>query len=120
MKLLTEMSKLVEEFTRTRKAKGLSQQEGASKSGLNRMTVQKIEAGTIDPKLSTLEVLAQTLGMEIMLVPSALRTDLEDFVRAGGKYLAQPSGVEAPSSIVDDLIRPAAPTKPRKTPKGRA
>jgi len=105
LKMITEMS-ILTEMAGARKAAGLAQQDIAEKAGLNRMTVQKIEARTIDPKLSTLEVLARALGMEIMLVPAALRPSLEDFVRAGGKVLGQPAGLEAPRSAVDELVQP--------------
>ncbi|WP_050464292.1 helix-turn-helix domain-containing protein [Herbaspirillum autotrophicum] len=114
------MSKFIQELTGARKAAGLSQDAEASKAGLNRMTIQKLEAETIDPKLSTLEVLAKVLGMEIMLVPRALRPDLEDFVRSGGRYLGQPAGVDAPTSVVDDLLRqPPESLGTHKRPKGR-
>lgn len=70
------------------------------------MTVQRTEAGKIDPRLSTLLVLARTLGMDLMLVPRSLRPDLEDFVRSGGRFLGQPSGIGAPPSLVDELLQP--------------
>jgi hypothetical protein len=68
------------------------------------MTVQRTETGLIDPRLSFLIVMARALGMDIMLVPSALRPDLEEFARSGGKLLGQPVGVGAPASIVDGLL----------------
>jgi len=99
------MSKLVDELTRTRKSMRLTQASAADKAGLNRMTIQKMESATLDPRLSTLEVLARALGMEIMLVPAQLRPSLENFVLSGGKYLGQPPGVDAPLSIVDELLK---------------
>lgn len=102
--MLIKMSKLIDEFTLARKAVALTQAEQARKAGLSRMTVQKVESGAIDPRLSSLEVLARALGMEIMLVPSSLRSSLEDFVRSGGKFLGQPAGIGAPASVVDDMV----------------
>ena len=67
------------------------------------MTVQRLEAGTIDPRLSTVMVLARALGLDLMLVPAALRPEVEGFVQSGGRVLGQPSGVAAPPSIVDTL-----------------
>jgi len=98
------MSKLVEELSQARRAAHLSQGELAKRGALSRMTVQRTEAGTIDPRLSTLTTMARSLGMDIMLVPSALRQDLENFVRAGGKFLGQSTGIDAPPSIVDELV----------------
>jgi hypothetical protein len=49
--------------------------------------------------------MARALGMEIMLVPSAIRPDIEAFVQSGGKVLGQPVGVDAPASIVEDVLK---------------
>lgn len=86
-----------------RKDAGLTQAELADRAGLSRMTVQKMESGTLDPRLSTLLEMARALGLEPMLVPAALRQEVESFLRSGGKYLAQPSGISAPPSIVETL-----------------
>lgn len=86
-----------------RRAAGLQQEELARRAGVSRMTVQRLEAGTIDPRVSTVLVLARALGLELLLVPAALRTEVEGFVQSGGRVLGQPSGVAAPPSIVDAL-----------------
>ena len=107
------MSKIVDELERARKDAGLTHEQLAQLSGLNRMTVQRTEAGKIDPRLSTLLVLARSLGLDLMLVPKDLRTEIENFVRSGGRLLGHPPGISAPLSIVDEILRddPAA-TKP--------
>lgn len=104
---------IVEGLRTARRFVGLKQEELASRAGLSRMTVQRIEAGSIDPRLSTVLVVARVLGLELMLVPKELRPLLEDFVRAGGRTLGQAPGVGAPPSIVDSLgeaPQRAAPT----------
>src|SRR5690554_4192746 len=98
------MSKLSSEYVQARQAHGLTQAQLAEKAGLSRMAVQKAESGSTDPRLSTLEVMARALGMEIMLVPAALRRDLEHFVQSGGRIVGQQPGVEAPASVVDQLL----------------
>jgi transcriptional regulator with XRE-family HTH domain len=104
------MADLLTEYAKARLARHLSQAELAEKSGLSRMAVQKMEAGASDPRLSTLQVLARAMGMELMLVPSALKPDLQAFARSGGRALGQPAGVVAPGSVVDDLLaKPARP-----------
>ncbi len=95
-----------------RRAAELSQEELAARAGLSRMTVQKLEAGTIDPRVSTLEVLMRVLGLEIIVTPSELKGTVEDFLRSGGKAVGQPAGVNAPASIVDVLAR-----QPRARPR---
>ena len=100
------MSFLIQELEAARKAKGMSQEKLAISAGLSRMTVQRIEAGQIDPRLSSVSAIAKTLGMDVMLVPTALRPELESFVRSGGRFLGQPAGSGAPLSIAQTLAKP--------------
>lgn len=93
-------------FAKARRAAGLSQAELAERAGVSRMTVQKLEAGTIDPRASTLDVLARELGLELVFVPRSLSDAVDDFLRSGGRVVAQPAGVAAPPSIVDTLTAP--------------
>jgi transcriptional regulator with XRE-family HTH domain len=97
------MIQLTDEIEKARKAAGLSQEALATQAGLSRMTVQRIESGQIDPRLSTLLEMARVLGLELMTVPAALRPQLEDFVRSGGRLLGQPAGAGAPLSIAQSL-----------------
>lgn len=99
-----------------RKSIGLTQAELAARAGLSRMTVQRIEAGDIDPRLSTLLEMARVLGMELMMVPGELRANVEGFLRSGGRVIGQPAGAGAPQSVVD-LLRQPADTKGKD--KGR-
>jgi len=98
------MSFLSQDLSRARRASGLTQSDLAEKSGLSRMAVQKAESGATDPRLSTLEVMARAMGMELMLVPTAIRQDLEHFIQSGGRVLSQQPGVSAPVSVVDEII----------------
>ncbi len=114
------MSKILSELKNARKAVGLTHDTLATRAGVSRMTVQRTESGNIDPRLSTLAALARTLGMDLMLVPRALRPDLEDFVRSGGRFLGQPSGIGAPPSLVEELLKSdEAPSKPAISRKDR-
>jgi hypothetical protein len=78
------------------------------------MTVQKLEAGAIDPRLSTVEVLLRALGLSLVLAPAELTPAVEAFVRAGGRAVAQPPGVAAPASIVEVLAREPKPARRRR------
>ena len=113
------VSNILDELQNARTAAGLTHQMLAEHAGVSRMTVQRTEARKIDPRLSTLLVLARTLGMDLMLVPKSLRPDLEDFVRSGGRFLGQPSGIGAPPSLVDELLQPDAPSKKRLPSTGK-
>ena len=94
-----------DEIRIARRAMGLKQEELAERAGLSRKTVQRIERSAIDPRLSTVTLIARALGMELLLIPAALRPALEGFVRAGGKLAGQPPGVDAPPSIVEVLAK---------------
>jgi len=97
---MSNLLSIVRELESTRKASRLTQAELAQRSGVNRMTVGRIESG-LDPRLSTVQELARAMGMDIMLVPKDLRSEIEGFVRSGGRLIAQPPGVGAPKSVVD-------------------
>jgi transcriptional regulator with XRE-family HTH domain len=102
------MSKIARDYAKARKAAHLTQQEVATHAGISRMALQKLEAGTADPRLSTLEVVARALGMELMLVPASLRDELKAFIQAGGKLVGLAAGVSAPKSVVDRLTERVA------------
>ncbi|MEO3692768.1 helix-turn-helix transcriptional regulator [Roseateles paludis] len=99
---------LGEQLSLLRKAAGLSMEALASQAGVSRMTVQRIEAGA-DVRLQTLQDLLRVLGLELMLVPTALRPELQSFIQGQGKLIGQPVGVEAPPSAVDRLRKRSQP-----------
>jgi transcriptional regulator with XRE-family HTH domain len=98
---------IVTDLENARKAQGITQAALASRAGLSRMTVQRTEAG-LDPRLSTLQEMARAMGLELMLVPRVLRSEVEGFVRSGGRMVGQAPGAGAPRSVVDLLAIDAA------------
>lgn len=68
---------LIPTLASARKAQHRTQAELAEGAGLSRMTVQRLESGSLDPRLSTLLEMARVLGMDIVAVPSRLRPQLE-------------------------------------------
>lgn len=99
------MNNVIEQLVQARRAAGLTQAELAERAGLSRMAVQKAESGNTDPRLSTVQVMARALSMELMVIPAALRAELEQFVRSGGRMLARQAGVDAPASVVDEILQ---------------
>jgi len=100
---------VLEQLMRARAAANLSQEELGIRAGVTRMTVQRTELEKIDPKLSTVMEMARAMGLEFVLVPKALRPELESFIQSGGRYLGQPAGAGAPPSVVDSLTGDVAP-----------
>jgi len=99
------MSILADQIATARRAAGITQSALATKAGVTRSTVQRIEAGTVDPSVGTLLSIARVLGLEPLLVPNWLRQETLNFIRSGGKIIGQPPGVGAPLSIVDELLK---------------
>lgn len=56
---------LGEEVRRLRIQRGLSQQELAEHMGVSQSVVARLEAGGVEPRLSTLDRVAQALGVEL-------------------------------------------------------
>lgn len=52
-------------ITELRKSKGLTQEELAIRCGVNVRTVQRIEAGTVSPRVATLKLIGDELDYEI-------------------------------------------------------
>lgn len=62
---------LLARLAHARKAANLTQAELAERAGLSRMTVQRLESGSLDPRLSTLQELVRVLNMELHAVQTA-------------------------------------------------
>ncbi|HZU12191.1 MAG TPA: helix-turn-helix domain-containing protein [Chloroflexota bacterium] len=56
---------LGEEVRRLRTDRGVSQQELAERMGVAQSVVARLEAGGVEPRLSTLDRVAQALGVEL-------------------------------------------------------
>lgn len=111
---IVSISSWPEVLREARRARKLSQADVADAAGLSRMTVQKLESGSVDARISTLEELVRALGLELLLVPRALAPAVETFLRAGGRVVGHPSGLDAPPSIVEvELARDEPPRRPR-------
>ena len=99
------MSNLIQQLEAMRKAANVAQDDLAADADLSRMTVQRAEAGQIDPRLSSVLAIAKTLNVELMLVPAVLKDWLKSFVRSRGRCLGQLFGAGAPLSIAQTLKR---------------
>ena len=60
--------RLAGELLALRKSRGLTQRELSAKSGVQQSEISRIEAGSANPTLQTITVLARQLGAEVRLV----------------------------------------------------
>lgn len=104
---------MIQSLAAARKARQMTQAELAERAGLSRMAVQRTETGDVDPRHSTLAEMARVLGLQLMAVPAELVPALQAFIQSGGKFLGQPTGVDAPPSVVDSLASQTGGAKPR-------
>lgn len=104
---MTNRLAIIESLEAARKAQGLTQGNLAARAGTSRITVGRVEAG-FDPKLATVYELARALGLELMVVPKGLASEVQAFIQSGGRVLAQPSGAGAPDSVVATALAASA------------
>ena len=108
-------SDLIPALVQARKARAMTQAQLAEQAGLSRMAVQRTETGDVDPRYSTVAEMARVLGMQLLAVPADLVPALQAFIQSGGKFLGQPTGADAPPSVVDAIAAEQRP--PYKAPK---
>ena len=101
--LVSMIDAAITSLAQARKAQHITQAQLAERAGLSRMAVQRTETGDVDPRYSTLAEMARVLGMQLMAVPTDLVPALQAFIQSGGKYLGQPTGADAPQSVVDAI-----------------
>lgn len=65
------------EARETRKERGLTQQEIASMTGIYQSRISQIENGEVDPKLSEVISLTQSLELALVLSPHKFLDDVE-------------------------------------------
>ena len=124
--LMSMTDAAITSLAQARKAQHITQAQLAERAGLSRMAVQRTETGDVDPRYSTVAEMARVLGMQLIAVPAELVPALQAFIQSGGKFLGQPTGADAPPSVVDVIaaeqttpyaVRKA--DKADKTDKGR-
>lgn len=72
---------ILKSLKRARKAKGLSQRELSTKSGVPQSHISKIENGAVDLRVSSLVALSRTLDLELELVPRKTVPAVQSIVR---------------------------------------
>ena len=72
-----EKSSISKKIIHFRKLRGITQETLAEATGLNVRTIQRIEAGEVDPRLFTIKSIAEALGVDIEeLLPEPTQYEL--------------------------------------------
>ncbi|RLA42199.1 MAG: transcriptional regulator [Gammaproteobacteria bacterium] len=95
------MSNIKEQLKERRKALGFKQEDMMLRVGMSRQQYQHLESKG-NPSLSTLELVAKGLKMEVMLIPQEKLRDVQDFLAGkkkigGGATLTGTGTVTRPS-----------------------
>ncbi len=59
--------------------------------------LSEIESGKRDPRLSSIERMAEAMGMTVLIVPDAMAPDLRRYVANNGRIYTVHSGQAAPT-----------------------
>jgi transcriptional regulator with XRE-family HTH domain len=78
----------------------------SAKVGMSPQHLSEIESGKRDPRLSSIERMAEAMGMTVLIVPDAMAPDLRRYVANNGRIytthagqaVATPNHPEAPNS----------------------
>lgn len=73
------MKKLLQQIKHRRKALGMRQQDMFMRIGMARQQYQRLEANG-NPRLDTLELIANGLGLKVMLIPRGKVSDVQAIV----------------------------------------
>lgn len=95
------MSDVGQKIRSRRRASSLSQRALAGLAGVGQNMIVRVEQG-YNVRLSTLAVIARSLGLEIRLVPRELTATIDEVIRAheGGEDLA--ATLQQPMYTLDD------------------
>jgi len=58
-------SEFGQQLKKVREAQGMTKEELANKADISRSQIYRIETGKINPRLTTITLIAETLGMEV-------------------------------------------------------
>lgn len=86
-----------------REAKGLSQRALSNRSGVPQSHISKIEAGTVDLRISSLVAIANALDLELDLIPRAARPAVEAVIKgmSGRSRSGEPGSTSRPAYRLD-------------------
>ena len=90
------MDTLIPAFLRRqRNQRRLTLEMLSAKVGMSPQHLSEIESGKRDPRLSSIERMAEAMGMTVLIVPDAMAPDLRRYVANNGRIHTTHSGQAA-------------------------
>ena len=90
------MDTLIPSFLRRqRNQRRLTLEMLSAKVGMSPQHISEIESGKRDPRLSSIERIADAMGMTVMIVPESMTPDLRRYVANNGRIYTTPNGKSA-------------------------
>jgi len=90
------METLIPAFLRRqRNQRRLTLEMLSAKVGMSPQHLSEIESGKRDPRLSSIERMAEAMGMTVLIVPDAMAPDLRRYVAHNGRIYTTHAGLAA-------------------------
>lgn len=83
---------------RQRNQRRLTLEMLSAKVGMSPQHLSEIESGKRDPRLSSIERMAEAMGMTVLIVPDAMAPDLRRYVANNGRIYTTHTGQAAAAS----------------------
>ena len=101
------METLIPAFLRRqRNQRRLTLENLSAKVGMSPQHLSEIESGKRDPRLSSIERMAEAMGMTVLIVPDAMAPDLRRYVANNGRIYTTHSGQAAAAPNTPEAPRP--------------
>jgi len=108
------MDTLIPAFLRCqRNQRRLTLEMLSAKVGMSPQHLSEIESGKRDPRLSSIERMAEAMGMTVLIVPDAMAPDLRRYVANNGRIYTTNAGHPLPRPTT---LKPPNKTMPKKKP----
>ena len=116
------METLIPAFLRRqRNQRRLTLESLSAKVGMSPQHLSEIESGKRDPRLSSIERMAEAMGMTVLIVPEAMAPELRRYIAHNGRtYTTKPVTAQPftgqPNSQANKATTPSEPTGPDHAP----
>jgi transcriptional regulator with XRE-family HTH domain len=117
------METLIPAFLRRqRNQRRLTLENLSAKAGMSPQHLSEIESGKRDPRLSSIERVAEAMGMTVLIVPEAMAPELRRYIAHSGRaYTTKPFNQQPltrqPSAPAGNASTTAEPTGPNHAPQ---